>query len=98
MVCHPISIQPVRGQGSPSALLRARGRAGCSLHPQDECMQLGLACRWQKWAAEVGVCGYGEGSLQVGERLPGAQAPGRHPSNVAAGQEGNGHRRKRSIW
>lgn len=52
MVCHPISIQPVRGQGSPSALLRARGREGCSLlHPQDECMQLGLACRWQKWAS-----------------------------------------------
>lgn len=43
MVCHPISIQPVRGQGSPSALLRVRGRAGCPLHPQDECMQLGLA-------------------------------------------------------
>lgn len=51
MVCHPISIQPVRGQGSSSALLRARGRAGRPLHPQDECMQLGLACRRQKWAS-----------------------------------------------
>lgn len=54
MVCHPISTQPVRGQGSPSALLRVRGRAGRPLHPQDECMQLGLACRRQKWAS-VGV-------------------------------------------
>lgn len=50
----PISIQPVRGQGLPSTLLRARGRAGHPLHPQDECVQLGLACQRQKWAS-VGV-------------------------------------------
>lgn len=45
-------------------------------------------------AAEVGVCGCGERSLQVGERLPGAQAPGRHPSKVAAGRKEMGIKEK----
>lgn len=43
-------------EGRPRHSSEEKGRT--QLHPQDECMQLGLA-------AQVGVCGCGEGSLQV---------------------------------
>lgn len=91
MVCHPISIQPVRGQGLPSALLRVRGRAGCRLHPQDECMQLGLACRsgrlwvWGKVLTSGRASTWGSSAWQTSIQC-------------SSWQEGNGHQRKRSIW
>lgn len=94
MVCHPdlhpacawtrVALDTPQSEGKGRTPTPSTGRV--------RAVGLGLS------AAEVGVCGCGEGSLQVGELLPGAQVPGRHPSNVAAGQEGNGHQRKRSIW
>lgn len=60
------------------------GMAGSPVHPQDVCGTSGLLWVWV-------------GSLQVGWLLPGAQAPGRHPSNVAAGQEGNGAKKKINL-
>lgn len=62
--CTPTSIQPVHGWGLPSALLRARGRVGNPVHPQDVGMS-GLLWMWGRVLTSGVVSTWGSRAWQT---------------------------------